>query len=216
MSVAAPDAQYTTAGHAPFPLSLVRVFGGLRTCRNRCKFGALSKFPALPQVCIILPILLGAIVLCSRSALAADDPKTILLRPHFGLGRSDALTSGHTSGLSEHVGGRLLLQANPFQRYGLEVTALRVHLDHKATDYVGTGIVLEQVLWGWFNMGIGTVGYLRTTGGTPHPFGITSNLGYEHWLNRRLQLFAVYRSEWLFSRPTQTVSSVSLGVAVGF
>ena len=93
---------------------------------------------------------------------------------------------------------------------------MKVNLDHQPMTYIGTGIMFEQVLWGWFNMGIGTIGYVRTTGGGPHPFGIASNLGYERWLNRSLQEFAVYRSEWLFSKPTLAVSSLSVEVAVVF
>jgi hypothetical protein len=160
--------------------------------------------------------LMTAAMFCSPTrAIAEEAARHVIVRSHFGVGHDDALSSGHDGGLSEHGGGRLLLQANQFQRYGLEMTALRLNVDRRHSDYIGTGIVLEQVLWGWFNMGIGTIGYLRTSGGSPHPFGIVTNLAYERWLTPSLQVFAAYRSEWLFSEPVVAASSASIGIAVG-
>jgi hypothetical protein len=109
----------------------------------------------------------------------------------------------------------MLLSANPEKLYGVETTYLRVPTKGGHAEYLAVGIVLEQRLWSWFNMSIGTVGYIGLSTGTENPFGIVTNLGWEpDW--GHVSPFVTYRSEWIFSSPVIAVNSASAGATVRF
>jgi hypothetical protein len=113
------------------------------------------------------------------------------------------------------VGGRVLLSANEKQSYGVETTYLRVPAKGAHADYLAVGIVLEQRLWNWFNMSIGTVGYVGLSSRTGNPFGIVTNLGWEpSW--GRISPFVTYRSDWIFNNPVVNASSLSVGATLQF
>ena len=146
-----------------------------------------------------------------RDARAFD----LELRPHAGVGYSSTFGNGPGS-VALHAGGRVLLAANSMQSYGVEATYLRVRArDGTDAERLAVGIVLEQRLWDWFNMSIGTIGYIGLATGQGNPFGIVTNLGWEpHW--GRVSPFVTYRSDWVFGDPVVGVSSLSAGVTVRF
>jgi len=136
------------------------------------------------------------------------------IRPHVGGGYGSELEN-ESSGNLLHVGGRVLLSANEKQSYGVETTYLRVPAKGAHADYLAVGIVLEQRLWNWFNMSIGTVGYVGLSSRTGNPFGIVTNLGWEpSW--GRISPFVTYRSDWIFSNPVVNASSLSVGATLQF
>lgn len=145
------------------------------------------------------------------AAPAAPAGPHLELRPHAGVGTLSAW-DGSTSGAYWHAGGRVLLSANQVQNYGIEVT----HLDSKDRNFLVVGVILEQKLWRWFLMSIGTVGYVKTghtTGTDGSPFGIVSNLGWEpSW--PIVRPFVTYRAEWIFSGSVLMGNSVSVGATL--
>jgi hypothetical protein len=157
------------------------------------------------------------LALCAIAALGfvARDALGLELRPHAGGGYGSDVGNG-SGGIAFHAGGRVLLAANAMKLYGVEATYVRVPARGGThADYLAVGIVLEQRLWDWFNMSIGTVGYIGLSTGLGNPFGIVTNLGWEpNW--GRVSPFVTYRSEWIFSAPVATANTVSTGATVRF
>ncbi len=85
------------------------------------------------------------------------------IRPHFGFGNKG----------SAYFGARVLLNANQTKKYGLEITKFNTNDD----DFLIAGIVLEQRLFRWFNMSIGTLGYFDYGKNDENIAGLTTNLG---------------------------------------
>jgi hypothetical protein len=137
-----------------------------------------------------------------------------LIRPHGGIGYMSTL-GGPDTGVSYHLGGRVLLPAFTTHRFGLEVTYVDPRVGHGRSSLLAVGIVLEQILFGWFHMGIGTVGYVDLHGRSPHPFGIVACLGYEPARPARLSPYAVQRSDWVFASRAMSITSVSVGPTLG-
>jgi hypothetical protein len=148
--------------------------------------------------------LMGTLGLFSSLCFAQDS--SIVLRPHAGMGSLDG-SAYH------HGGGRLLLNTNTFQKYGLELTRLKT----TQGDFVAAGIVLEQRLHGWFNMSIGTIGYFSQGSATvQNQPGLVSNLGWEPLDYGVIKPFITYRNDILFGNKTRVGQSLSIGFALGF
>lgn len=169
----------------------------------------------LPTALLAFPLAIALAASPARATSAEERPPLVLVRPQLGAGYASAFGRGHDGGPAEHAGLRVLLAANPSQRYGLEATFLRSRIDGVVRSYVATGVVLEQLEFGWLSMAIGTIGYVPVNGGGPCPFGVVSGLGWERRLTRTVQLFAVYRYELVFRQPVVGISSASVGVAFG-
>jgi hypothetical protein len=126
---------------------------------------------------------------------------TLSLRPHIGLGTDE----------TQHYGVRVLLGANDLQLYGLDVTKFST----KDDKFTSVGIVLEQRVWEWFNMSIGTIGYFDYKG--QNQAGLMTNLGWEPNRNGRIEPFVTYRSDTIFTKDkTDTIHSLSVGVKYNF
>ena len=112
-----------------------------------------------------------------------------------------------------HCGGRILLSSNGLQKYGLEITAF----DGKDAKFTSAGIILEQRLFGWFNMSIGTIGYFGYGDKLLNVPGLTSNLGWEPDNDTSFKPFVTYRNDVIFNRSTIGVlDSLSVGFAFEF
>jgi len=130
-----------------------------------------------------------------------DTHSTIQIRPHFGYGTKE----------SKHYGLRVLLNSSDTQAYGLELTKFQT----KDDDFSTIGIVLEQRLWGWFNMSIGTVGYFDYK--SENVVGLVSNLGWEPDNHIPFKPFVTYRGDMIFGKDkTDTIHSISIGFKVVF
>ncbi|MBI4721762.1 MAG: hypothetical protein HY769_01970 [Candidatus Stahlbacteria bacterium] len=130
-------------------------------------------------------------------------------RPHVGVGYTTSYGKG-IDGLGYHIGGRWLLEANSNQKYSLEITYIKAVVSENR-NYVAIGIVLEQKKFNWFNMSIGTIGYINTQENTK-PFGIVTNLGWEPKTIGHLKPFVTYRSEWIFDKVLLGIDSISIGI----
>jgi len=148
--------------------------------------------------------------LMSANRVLAEGP-TVLVRPQIGIGVASAGDPEFT-GSYAHLGTRLLLNATDIRRYGLELTYLKKLNSERKTDFSVIGIVLEQRLHQWFNMSIGTVGYIGMQKQSGNPFGLLTNLGYESNHPRFRNAFITYRSEFVFERTPVIINSLSLGM----
>jgi intein/homing endonuclease len=130
-------------------------------------------------------------------------------RPNIGVGYTTSYGKG-IYGFGYHIGGRFLLEANSNQKYGVEITYITA-VASKNRDYVAIGIILEQRKFNWFNMSIGTIGYINLQENT-NPFGIVTNLGWELKTIGGLKPFITYRAEWIFDEVLLGINSISVGI----
>jgi hypothetical protein len=144
-----------------------------------------------------------AIGLCFSGVALADNG--LLIRPQAGIGSLDGNTY-------HHAGLRFLFDASTEKKYGLELTRVNT----KQGDYLAAGIVLEKIENGWFNMSIGTIGYLGLNSATPNVPGMVLNLGWEPETQGALKPFVTMRNDILFGDKTRSGTALSAGVAVKF
>lgn len=132
-----------------------------------------------------------------------NDNPLFTLRPHFGFGTDD----------NSYYGGRVLLNAGSIRKYGLEFSKFKIDSD----EFTGVGIVLEQRLWDWFNMSIGTIGYLNYGEENQNIFGLTQNLGWEPNNHIPFKPFVTYRNDTIFAQEsTDIFHSISIGFGFEF
>jgi len=136
--------------------------------------------------------------------------QTVIIRPGSSIGYCSA---DDMNGISRTAGLKILLMANEFQRYGVKIDILNISPDDKHS-YLSTGLFIEQVVFNYFNMGIGTVGYINTKQKGENPFGLYSHLGFEYNFNKSFVFLVAYQSEFIF-RKTFT-SNNALLLEVGF
>jgi hypothetical protein len=98
--------------------------------------------------------------------------------------------------------------ANEFQRYGIKIDYLNILADEKLT-YLSTGLFIEQIVFKYFNMGIGTVGYINTVQWGENPFGLYTHSGFEYNFNKWFGFVAAYQSEFIF-RKSFTINNAFL------
>jgi hypothetical protein len=120
--------------------------------------------------------------------------QTVLVRPGGSIGYC---TADDMKGLSYTYGIKILLMANEFQRYGVKVDHLNILADDKMS-YLSTGLFIEQVLFKYFNMGIGTVGYINLLEKGENPFGLYTHLGFEYNFNKWFGILAAYQTDFIF------------------
>jgi len=136
--------------------------------------------------------------------------QTVLIRPCSSVGYFSA---DDLSGLSYTYGLKILLMANEFQRYGVKIDHLNILAD-ETHSYLSTGLFIEQIVFKYFNMGIGTVGYINTIQWGENPFGLYTHLGFEYNFNKWFSIVAAYQSEFIF-RKSFTMNNAFL-LEVGF
>lgn len=146
----------------------------------------------------------------TASPLYAEE--SVVFRPHTGFGYSKSSFSKYDGGIS-HAGGRLLLSASDIRKYGLEVTHFNLA---NGGNFTSIGIVLEQRLWDWFNMSIGTIGYFGYGENAENPVGVMANLGWEPRNSETLKPFITYRTDAIFHSKTTMINSLSVGLGWQF
>ena len=135
---------------------------------------------------------------------------TVLIRPGSSVGYCKA---GDMKGLSYTYGLKILLMSNNFQRYGIKIDHLNIMAGEKHS-YLCAGLFVEQVLFKYFNMGIGTVGYINTIQWGENPFGLYTHLGFEYNFTKWFGIVAAYQSDFIF-RKSFTMNSAFL-LELGF
>lgn len=129
----------------------------------------------------------------------------LIFRPHFGYGSLDGENISH-------YGSRILLPAGEIRRWGLEVTKF----DGDDNEFTALGIVLEQRLFEWFNMSIGTIGYFDYGRDPENLIGLTTNLGWEPDNHIPFKPFITYRNDIIFDKDTDVIHSISVGFSFEF
>jgi len=122
--------------------------------------------------------------------------QTVLIRPGSSVGYWKA---DDIEGMSYSYGLKILLMSNNFQRYGIKVDRINILADEEYS-YLSTGIFIEQIVFKYFNMGIGTVGYINTVQWGENPFGLYTHLGFEYNLTKWFSIVAAYQSEFIFRK----------------
>jgi len=138
--------------------------------------------------------------------------QTVLIRPNGSIGYCKA---DDIKGLSYTYGLKILLMSNDFQRYGIKVDHLNI-LANEKHSYLSTGLFIEQVVFKYFNMGIGTVGYINTVQWGENPFGVYSHLGFEYNFSKLFSMVAAYQSEFIFRKSFTTNSAFLFEIGVRF
>jgi len=136
--------------------------------------------------------------------------QTALIRPGASIGYCSA---NDMKGMSYTYGLKVILMANEFQRYGIKIDHLTILADDKMS-YLSTGLFIEQVVFKYFNMGIGTVGYINTVQWGENPFGLYTHLGFEYNFGKWFGIMAAYQSEFIF-RKSFTMNTAFL-LEIGF
>jgi len=109
---------------------------------------------------------------------------------------------------SRHVGARILLNSGKNQTYGVEFTTFKTD----GGNFTAGGVVLEQRLWGSFNMSIGSLGYFNYGENNENIIGLVSNLGWEPDNHIPFKPFITYRSDTIFQKnKTHLIHSLSVG-----
>ncbi len=130
-----------------------------------------------------------------------EDSSTFQVRPHFGYGSKE----------SRYYGVRVLLNSNSKQAYGLEIAKFKT----QNGNFSAIGIVLEQRLWEWFNMSIGTIGYFDYK--EQNSIGLVSNLGFEPNNHIPFRPFITYRNDTIFGKEKiDTIDSINIGFKFKF
>ena len=122
--------------------------------------------------------------------------QTVLIRPGGSIGYCKA---DDMKGLSYTYGLKILLMANEFQRYGVKIDHFNI-LSDDTHSYLSTGLFIEQIVFKYFNMGIGTVGYINTIQKGENPFGLYTHLGFEYNINKWFGIVAAYQSDFIFRK----------------
>jgi hypothetical protein len=145
--------------------------------------------------------------LCLMALIQADAcaDDEVLVRPQVGIGSLDG-------GQYRHAGLRILFDASADKKYGLELTRVNT----RNGDYVAAGIVLEKRKFGWFNMSIGTIGYLAQGSGGQNVPGLVANLGWEPEDSGAIKPFVTMRNDVLFGSKRLAGTALSAGVSVRF
>ncbi|MHB9293589.1 hypothetical protein Holit_02716 [Hollandina sp. SP2] len=140
----------------------------------------------------------------------------LMLTPNAAVGYYSAFGNDDIQGLSYSYGLKILLPANELQRYGILTDVLTLAGEDNII-FLRTGIYLEQVLFRCFNMGIGTVGYIRLTKkGAANPFGLYTHLGFEYPFTKHFFAAALYQSEWIFGSQVMSNHAFMVSVSVQF
>jgi hypothetical protein len=138
--------------------------------------------------------------------------QTVLIRSGSSVGYCKA---DDMEGLSYTYGLKILLMSNDFQRYGVKVDRLDILAEEKHS-YLSAGLFIEQVLFKYFNMGIGTVGYINTVQWGENPFGVYSHLGFEYNFTNRFSMVAAYKSEFIFRKSFTSNNAFLLEIGFKF
>ncbi len=139
----------------------------------------------------------------NQKRLMVEKDAKFKIRTHFGYGSEN----------TKHYGARILLNSSDTQSYGLEISKFK----RENNDFEAIGIVLEQRLWEWFSMSIGTVGYFDYEVKGENVMGLVSNLGWEPNNHIPFKPYITYRSDTIFGKEkTKVLHSISVGFTFEF
>ena len=135
----------------------------------------------------------------------AGDLNMVKIRPHGGVSISNT-----NDEILNHIGGRVLLPTGGNKAYGLEITRFS---SINESSVWSTGIILEQKLFHWFSMSIGTIGYFGNKNFDKTTAGLSTGLGWEPSKFKTVVPFVIYKTDFIFSEEFTQIQSISLGVS---
>ena len=138
--------------------------------------------------------------------------QTVLIRPNVAIGY---FSSSDIRGLAFNYGLKVFLSSNEFQRYGILVDHLIIPGSNQIS-YLRTGIMIEQILFGFFNTGIGTIGYINLVNPGQNTFGLYTHLGFEYNFTRHLNIVVSNQSDFIFRRHFSMYSAFLIGLGILF
>ncbi len=137
------------------------------------------------------------------------------LRVHGSLGLAQRAKSGDALSLGTSAGVQLMLPANAMQSYGIGIDYVQTAA-RNARRYMAAGLFAENRLFGWFLTSIGAVAYVPLAETRPVPFGISTKLGWAPDLYDVINPFVIFRSDWIFGKRIQGMTSVDIGLTLLF
>lgn len=138
--------------------------------------------------------------------------QTVLIRPNAAIGYFSA---ADFRGLALNYGLKLFLPSNEFQRYGILIDHLTMPGNNQLS-YLRAGIMIEQVLFGFFNTGIGTIGYIDLSQARQNTFGLYTHLGFEHNFTRHISIVVSNQSDFIFRRYFSMFNAFLIGLGIQF
>jgi hypothetical protein len=136
--------------------------------------------------------------------------QTILIRPDGGFGY---FSSDDLKGWAVNYGLKLHLSANEFQRYGIIANHLFLPKNDQVS-YLCAGIMIEQVVFKYFNMGIGSIGYINLIQTGENPFALYTHLGFEYNFTKVINIVAAYRSDFIFRNRFTMYNAFLFGLGI--
>ena len=155
-------------------------------------------------------LIIGLIFILAVNAFSYG--QTVLVRPNVAIGYFSA---SDIRGLAFNYGVKVLLSSNDFQRYGILVDHLTIPGSNQVS-YLRTGIMIEQILFGHFNTGIGTIGYINLAQTGQNTFGLYTHLGFEYNFTRRLNIVVSYQSDFIFRKHFSMYNAFLIGFGIQF
>lgn len=150
-------------------------------------------------------------LICLVSSYATG--QSLIVRSEASVGYMTTFDDNHS--IVQNYGGKVLFGITEKQRFGLKLDYMNTDFNNVLLnrEYVGIGLVLEQVLFKYFNMGIGTVGYVPLNGYKEHsPFGVYTHLGFEYTFDSGLILLAAYQTDFIFNTRFGINNAFKVGV----
>ncbi|RLA06150.1 MAG: hypothetical protein DRQ51_10220 [Gammaproteobacteria bacterium] len=151
--------------------------------------------------------LIKSLIVASVLLLSFNSYAEVIIRPHLAAGQ---FATDDISGTSTNIGARLLLSVGGVQSYGIAVNRFKLTSDDLTEDeeFNSFGIYLEQVIAGWFNMGIGTVGYFGLY--EQNPVGLSTSLG---WQDKNGRFLIAFRNDVIATEKNLTnINSIMAGI----
>lgn len=145
-------------------------------------------------------------------ALTFSHGQTVLIRSNASVGY---ISADDINEWAVDYGIKLLLFANESQRFGILADHL-LATNNNNVSYLCTGLMLEQVLFKYFIMGIGTIGYINTMKKGENPFGIYTHLGFKYNFSKYFGILASYRCDFIFRNQFTMYNAFNLGLNLYF
>lgn len=189
--------------------------------------------PGMKYRRVLAPIFILNIAFASLAFLTPAHAQSLIFRPEASVGYR-VMPGIHAGGLEQNYGGKVLMEIKPGMRFGIKGDYSRTLFQGSMSElyppvrgnelslpslggsplaeHVSFGVVLEQVLLRYFNMGIGTVGNISLNPYIPHSFSIYTHLGFEYVFKNNILILAAYQANFQFENRFSILSAFRLGI----
>ncbi len=161
---------------------------------------------AIALMCIWLNTITSIAQGSSSQAPAGENPNH-QIRPNISLGI-------HNGAFTYSYGVRTLLLAGVDKKFGLELS--RFHTPETDADFWTLGIILEKRAYKWFNIAIGTIGYIDYGEDADNVFGLVTNIGWEPLNSKMLSPYISFRKDFVFYQELHSLFLLNVGINIRF